>query len=121
MIVESRCAITMVVRPLQSSAIASCTWCSDSESSAAVASSSRMMGAFLIRARAFAARELVAVLAYGGVVARREAHDEIMRMRGLGGGDDLGLGRVGLAEGDVVTHRGAEQKNILANPGNLLA
>ncbi len=56
MMVESRCAITMVVRPLQSSAIASCTYRSDSESSAAVASSSRMMGAFLISAHAMAMR-----------------------------------------------------------------
>src|SRR5262249_45885457 len=126
MMVASRCAIAIVVRPRQSSAIASCTWRSDSASSAAVASSSRMMGAFLISARdrdalAFAAGELEPVLTDLGGVAVGEAHDEVVGMGGLGGGNDLGFARAGPAEGDVVAHRGAEQERVLAHEGDLPA
>ena len=100
MMVESRCAITSVVRPLQSSAIASCTWRSDSESSAGgrlVEQDDRRIldqRARDLDALALPAGELQAVLADRRVVALRERHDEVVRMRGLRGGDDLGLGRV---------------------------
>ena len=48
-------------------------------------------------ALALPAGELQAVLADRRVVALRERHDEVVRMRGLGGSDDLGLGRAELA------------------------
>ena len=54
--VDSRCAITMVVRPRISASSAACTWRSDSVSSAEVASSSTSTGAFLSSARAIASR-----------------------------------------------------------------
>ena len=113
--------------PRQRCAIASCTSRSDSESSAAVASSSRMIGAFLISARAIAMRwrwppdSCSAVFADRRVVAVRKRHDEVMRVGGLGRGDDLVLGRAGLAEGDVVADRAAEQKHVLPDIGDLLA
>ena len=51
-----RCSIASVVRPRKRCSMASRTCSSDSESSAAVASSSKMIGAFLIKARAMAMR-----------------------------------------------------------------
>ena len=77
-----------------------------------------MIGAFLISARAMATRwrcaagQLQAVLADRGVVAGREAHDEIVRMRGLGGGDDLGLAGARFSERDVVADAAAEQIDV---------
>src|SRR5947207_10757550 len=49
--VDSRCAMTMVVRPRISVSSAACTWRSDSESSAEVASSRMSTGASLSSAR----------------------------------------------------------------------
>ena len=60
-------------------------------------------------ALALAAGELQAVLADLRVVAGREAHDEIVRMGGLGGGDDLRFAGAELAERDVVADGAAEQ------------
>ena len=54
--VDSRCAITMVVRPCISASSAACTWRSDSVSSALVASSRIRIGAFFRIARAIAMR-----------------------------------------------------------------
>ena len=54
--VDRRCAMTIVVRPRISASIAACTWRSDSESSADVASSRIRIGAFLRIARAMARR-----------------------------------------------------------------
>ena len=55
------------------------------------------------------------------VVAGREAHDEIVRMRRLGGGDDLGLAGAEPAERDVLADGAAEQVHDLADIGDLLA
>ena len=77
--VESRCAMTSVVRPLRNSASASCTWRSDSKSRAAVASSSRMIGAFLMTgagdsdALALPAGKLHTLFADGRIVAGWES------------------------------------------------
>ena len=59
-------------------------------------------------ALALAAGELHAVLADLSVVALREAHDEIVRMRGFRGGDDLCLAGAQLAERDVLADGAAE-------------
>ena len=125
MMVESRCAMTIVVRPLHNSAIAFWTSCSDSESSAAVASSSRISGASLDEragdrdALALAAGQAGAVFAHQRVVALRAGGDELVRLRGLGGGDDFRLGCARPAERDVFADRGAEQEDILADIGDL--
>ena len=67
-----------------------------------------------------AARNLEAVLADLGIIACGKAHDEIMRMRGLGRGDDFRLGGARLAECDVLTHGGTEQEDVLAHGRDLL-
>src|SRR5262245_57485788 len=72
-------------------------------------------------ALALAARQFEAVFANRRVVATRKDHDEIVRMRGLGRGDDFGLGRTGPAEGDVVAHRSPEQKYVLTDGRDLFA
>ncbi len=68
-----------------------------------------------------AAGELGAVLADRGVVAEREAHDELMGAGGLRGLDDFGVGCVYFAEGDVGADRVAEQVDVLSDIGGLLA
>ncbi len=56
-------------------------------------------------ALALTAGELQAVLTDGRFVAQPEAEDEIMRMRRLGGGYDVGLGRCQIPDGDVLANR----------------
>ena len=53
------------------------------------------------------------------VIAARESHDEVVRIGGLGGGDDLGLGRVRPAERDILAHRAAKQEDVLSDIGEL--
>ena len=83
--VDSRWAMTIVVRPSISRSKASWTWCSDSESSDEVASSSRMMGASRSMARAMAMRwrwppeSCVAAVGEHRVVAVVKRHDEVVR------------------------------------------
>src|SRR5262245_10174738 len=72
-------------------------------------------------ALALAAGELQPMFSYGRVVSARERHDEIMRVSGLGGGNDLGFGGAQASERDVLAHRTAEQENILPDIGNLAA
>ena len=72
-------------------------------------------------ALALAAGELQAVLADLRVVAARERHDEVVRVSGLGGGDDLGLGRARPADRDILAHRAAKQENVLPDIGDLAA
>ena len=43
-----------------------------------------------------------------------------MGVGGLGGGDHLGLGRVGAAEGDVVPNRVVQHQRLLQDDGHLL-
>ncbi len=72
-------------------------------------------------ALALAAGKLRAALADRRVVARREARDEFMGMRGLGRGDDFILGCAGFADGDVVADRAVEQEHVLADIRHLPA
>ena len=44
-----------------------------------------------------------------------------MRLRGLGGGHDLGIAGARTAESDVLADRGAEQEDVLADIGDLAA
>src|SRR6516165_5730642 len=67
-----------------------------------------------------AAGKLQAMLANRRVVAAWEAHDEIVRVRGLGRGDDLGVGCADFAQCNVFADRAAEQMNNLADIGDLL-
>ncbi len=127
MMVESRCAITMVVRPLRNSASASCTCRSDSEierRGGLVEQNDRRVldqRAGNGDALALAAGKLQAVLADGRFVPEREAYDEIVRVRGLGSGDDLGFAGANAAEPDVFADAAAEELNHLPDIGNLLA
>ena len=59
------------------------------------------------------------MLADRRVVAARACRDEVVRVGGLGGGDDLRLARAGAPDGDVVAHRAAEQEHVLADIGEL--
>ena len=72
-------------------------------------------------ALALAAGKLRAALADRRVVAGRKRADELVGVRGLGGGDDLGLARAGLADGDVLADRAVEQEHVLADIGDLPA
>src|SRR5690242_7229189 len=60
------------------------------------------------------------MLADRGVVALREAHDEVVAERRLRSGNDLVLGRAEAAEGDVVANAAAEQVHVLSYVGRLL-
>src|SRR5215467_575529 len=72
-------------------------------------------------ALALAAGELQAVLADWGVVPAGERRDEVVRISGLGGDDDLGLARAQTPERDILAHRAAKQENILPDIGDLAA
>ena len=72
-------------------------------------------------ALALAAGELQPVFADRRIVSARQAEDEIVRMRRLGGGDDLRFAGVELAERDVLADRAAEQMNDLPDIGGLFA
>ena len=61
------------------------------------------------------------MLADLGIVALRETHDEIVRMRRLGGGEDLGFAGAELAERDILADGTAEQMHDLADIGDLIA
>src|SRR3984885_14069170 len=56
-----------------------------------------------------------------GVVAEREAHDEVVRAGRLRGLDDFGLGRIFLAERDVGADAVAKQIDVLPDIAGLLA
>src|SRR5262249_51748030 len=70
---------------------------------------------------ALAAGELQAVFADGCLVAARERHDEIMRIGGLGGGDDFVVACTRLAELDVFPNGATEQEHILSDIGDMPA
>src|SRR4029079_10849397 len=69
--------------------------------------------------RARAADMAPAAVAEDGLVARREARDELVQLRRLGGGHDLLVGRVGAAEGDVRAHRRVEDEGVLEDHAEL--
>ena len=64
-------------------------------------------------ALALTARQRVAPLADDAVVAVGQLADEVVGLRGAGGGDDLVERRVGPAVGDVVAHRHREQERLV--------
>ena len=72
-------------------------------------------------ALALAAGELQPVFPDRRVVSVRERHDEIVRVSGPRGGDDLGLGRTRSPERNVLAHRAAKQENVLPDIGDLAA
>src|SRR5262249_5633670 len=63
-------------------------------------------------ALALAAGELQSVLPDGRVIAARKGHDEVVRVSGLGGGDDLIFARARAPERDVLPHRPPKQENV---------
>ena len=73
------------------------------------------------RTRCLAARDLHSMLAHRAVIAARERHDEIVRVRGLGGGHDLLFAGIAPTDCNVVAYRAAEQKHVLADIGELTA
>src|SRR5262249_7982109 len=72
-------------------------------------------------ALALAAGDLQAVLTDLRFIPARERRDEVVRVSGLGGGDDLGLARTQTSERDILAHRAAKQENILPDIGDLAA
>ena len=75
-------------------------------------------------ALALAARQGEAAFAHFGVVAVRQALDEFVRARqacGLAHSAVELLGREGRAHGDVVAHRGGEQKRVVEDAQDVLA
>ena len=65
--------------------------------------------------------QLHAVLATRRIVAALEAHDEVVGIGRLGGGDDLVLARAGFAHRYIVAHRTLEQEVLLGDVADLLA
>jgi hypothetical protein len=70
-------------------------------------------------ALAFAARQRLAAFADQRVVAVRQAQDELVGVRGAGGGDDLGARGVGLAVGDVLGNGAEEQEGFLQHQADV--
>ena len=66
------------------------------------------------------AGQLDAALAHIGVVAVLQRKDELFRARQTGGGFDLLPGSAGLAVGDVLLHRAAEQVHVLLYDTDIL-
>ena len=122
-----RWAMTMVVRPAQSVFSASWTARSDSVSSAEVASSSRISGASLRKARAMERRwrwppeSCTPCSPTGQIVTLVEGHDEIVGEGGPGRRLDLLFAGAGPAEADVVADRPPEKERVLADIGDLAA
>ena len=125
--VDSRCAITKVVRSRITSSSAACTLISVVASSALVASSRMRIGGFFKqRARdrqalALAAGEHAAALADRRLEALRDALDEIERLRALGRAAQLLVGRVGLADAQVLGDRAVEQQRLLEHHADVAA
>src|ERR1700722_1701661 len=72
-------------------------------------------------ALALAAGKLQAVFADRCVVAGWKVHDEIMRVRSLGGGDDLGVAGAEFSKSDIFADRAPEHMDDLPDIGDLLA
>src|SRR5437870_4712572 len=112
--VERRCAIMNVVRPTINRSSASRITASVLEW--LVEDKDRRV--FQERARdadplAFAAGEPRPALAQFFVVALRQSADEVMRVGGLGGGDDLLVGGVDPAVADIFLDRRRKQQRLL--------
>ena len=119
--------MTRVVRPAHRVFSASCTARSDSEVERGgrfVEQDDRRILEERARDRdalALAAGKLHAALAARAVVGALEAEDELVRMRGLGGGDDFLVAGARPAHGDVLADRPLEQESLLADVGGLPA
>ena len=72
-------------------------------------------------ALALAAGKRLAALADQRVVAVGQPQDELVRVRGAGGGDDLGARRVRLAVGDVLGDGAEEQERLLQHEADVAA
>ena len=118
-IVDSRCAMTKLVRPWRRRAIASWMSTSVRVSTLLVASSRMRMLGSARNARAIVSScfwpdgDVRGVLVEHGVVALGQGAHEVVDVGGLGGGDDLLVGRARLAVGDVVADRAGEQPGVL--------
>ncbi len=53
------------------------------------------------------------------VVALGQLHDEVVRLGGFGGGDDLFVAGIRAAVADVVAHRAGEQDGLLGHDPDL--
>jgi ABC-type multidrug transport system fused ATPase/permease subunit len=98
MIVESRCAITSVVRPLRISPSASCTCRSDSESSAAVGSRFYTVhgGRILIDGQD------IATLSRGSLRQQIAYVGQLVHLFRGSIRDNIALGRLGASEAEIV-------------------
>ena len=118
-IVESRCAITNDVRSVRSAAIACCSSSSVRVSTELVASSRISSAGSARNARAIVtscrspALKVGALLVDDGVVAVGQRVHEAVHERRPRGLEDLLLGRVRAAVGDVVADRALEQPGVL--------
>jgi hypothetical protein len=70
---------------------------------------------------AFSPRKTNSTLSDHRVVALRQAPDKVMRVRGFGGGFNLGLAGVRLSEGDVVADGFIEKQHFLSDQSDLAA
>ena len=125
--VDSRCAMTIVVRPARSRRSAAKTISSEMASSDEVGSSRIRIGAFFRIARATLSRwrsppdRPPPASATRRVVALRQPRDELVRVRGARRLLDLVVGRVEPAVAEVVGDRAGEQHRILQHDRDLLA
>src|SRR6266705_2825975 len=69
---------------------------------------------------ALAMAEQAPTLAYIGIIAVGQAHDEIVRPNGLRRGYDDRLADSGIAIAQIVAHGAAEEKRLLQDKTNLL-
>ncbi len=125
--VDSRCAITIVVRPAISRAVACSTPRSVATSSALVGSSMIRIGASLSSARAIDSRwrwppdKRDAALADDGIVLLRQLADELVGLRGAGRRLDLRARRRRPAVGDVLGDAHRQQERILRHQRDAVA
>ena len=72
-------------------------------------------------ALALTARQALTTLAHHGVVAMRQAQDELMRVRGAGSGHDLGAAGVRQTVGNVLGNGAEKQKGLLQHQPDIAA
>ena len=117
----------MAVRPSSSTSSAASTLVSDCRSRLEVASSSTSTRGWARKARAegdqlaLAGRERLAPLVHDGVEPVGQPVDELGEPDGVDRLVDLGVGRVGPGEGDVVADRAGEEERLLGHDAELAA
>src|SRR5579872_1138205 len=72
-------------------------------------------------ALALAAGQLVAALADDRLQAVRQAYDQVMDVRGLAGGDQLVIGRIGTAVAQILCDARVEQVRLLSDDADVAA